>query len=251
MTFRSSIIPGAVLAAALCAAPAGAQQPKPNYDETAVPQYKLPDPLVTANGERVGDAAAWQKRRRPEVLKLFETEMFGRSPGKPKGMTFELAAIDKQALGGKAIRKQVTVYFSGDKNGPKMDLLLYLPANAKGRVPVFLGLNFGGNPAVAADPGIRLGELWVRDPQVRGRLNKVQAAEKIRGASASQWQVEMILSHGYGLATVCYNDIDPDFDDGFRNGVQPLFYKPGQTRPAADEWGSIGAWAWGLSRALD
>ena len=249
MTHR--LLSGALLAALAAFSPAGAQAPQANYDESKVPAYTLPGPLVMANGERVRDAAAWQKRRRPEILALFQAQMFGRSPAPLKTMSFEPMSIDRQALGGKAVRKQVRVFFSGDRNGPKMDLLLYLPANANGPVPVFLGLNFAGNQCVHADPGILLGDVWVRDRNAPAGVVKVRATDKMRGASAGQWQVEKILARGYGLATIFYGDIDPDFDDGFQNGVHPLFYKPGQTRPARDEWGSIGAWAWGLSRALD
>lgn len=221
--------------AALIASPAALAQPAAaNYDEAKVPAYTLPDPL----GGGVATAGAWTRQRRPEVLELFRANVYGRSPGKPTGMKFELTGVEKNALGGTAIRKQATVLFNGKPDGPRMDILIYLPAGAKKPVPLFLGLNFGGNQIVHSDPGIKENAGWTGKPRPRG-------------SSAGQWQVEKILARGYGFATVFYGDIDPDFDDGFRNGVHPLFYKPGQTRPAADEWGSIGAWAWGLSRALD
>ena len=196
------------------------------------------------------NAEMWNKVRRPEILNLFETQMYGRSPGRPKGMVFETISIDEGALGGKAVRKQVSVLFSGKQDGPKMDILLYLPTGATGPVPLFVGLNFQGNHAINPDPGIRLSTSWMR-PQKDGTVVNNHATEKARGAASSRWPVEKILARGYGLATIYYGDIDPDYDDGFQNGVHPMFYQPGQTKPADDEWGSIAAWAWGLSRAMD
>ncbi len=113
-----------------------------NYDEALVGSYTLPDPLVLANGKPVRDAKTWLQKRRPEIVSLFEDNQFGRSPGRPKDMSFDVFDKGTPALDGKAVRRQVTVYFSSDKNGPKMDLLIYLPAAARKPVPLLLNLSF-------------------------------------------------------------------------------------------------------------
>ena len=225
------------------------QGPAANYDEAKVPKYSLPDPLVMRSGERVPDAKAWQERRRPEILELYRTEVFGRSPAKPAELNFQIASIEKAALGGRAVRKRVTVWLAG-RNGPKMDLLVYLPPGAKKPSPVFLGLGFAGNQSVYNDPAIPLAEEWVRDAAM-GALVKRRAEEKSRGSAAEAWQLEKILAHGYGLATVYYGDIEPDLVGAMQYGIRPLFFRPGQTQPAADDWGAIAAWAWGLGRTMD
>lgn len=221
-----------LLALAFVSAAAFSQTPKEaNYDETRVPAYTLPDVLGGAR-----DANAWQNKRRPEIFHLLETRMFGRAPRPPAKVEAEPVAIDRQALGAKAVRKQVSVKM----NGKPVSLLLYLPAGAHGKVPLFLGLNFAGNQAIHSDPGILLPEIWNRGP------NQTPAPESSRGAKAGRWPVEKILARGYGLATAYYEEIEPDFPGGIAYGIRAA-----TPRPAADEWGAIAAWAWGLSRIMD
>jgi hypothetical protein len=204
---------------------------------------------VASDGTKVADAQAWRKKRRPEILELFRAQVYGRPPiDRPKNMTFEVFDLDREALGGAATRKQVSVYFCGEKTGPMMDILIYLPNAAKTPVPTFVLLNFGGNHTIHPDPAIRLSETWMREG--RGVANK-RATEESRGTAASSYPVGMILDRGYGLATIYYGDIDPDFDDGFKNGVHPVFDETREGNRPPDAWGSIGAWAWGLSRAMD
>ncbi|MEE3259600.1 MAG: acetylxylan esterase [Candidatus Latescibacterota bacterium] len=218
-----------------------------NYDEDQVPSYTLPDPLIMANGEPVADAATWTQARRPEILQLFKTHVYGEMPGPLPDPRFVVTEAG-EALGGRVRRRQIRIHFTAD--GPSMDLLLYLPADAQGPVPTFLGLNFFGNHTILLDPEIHLNTNWMR-PEAKNGIVDHRATIDSRGCLASRWPVETIIARGYGLATVYSGDLDPDCDDGYQNGVHPLFYKERQNRPAPNEWGTIGAWAWGLSRAVD
>src|SRR5215203_6655792 len=105
----------------LCLSPAsGQRQNEPpknvagipvNYDESLVGSYTLPDPLLLADGKRVRDAKSWYRKRRPELVRLFEEYQFGRSPGRPADMSFDVFDKGTPTFDGKAIRRQVTVYF--------------------------------------------------------------------------------------------------------------------------------------------
>jgi hypothetical protein len=226
------------------------QAQEANYDESKVPEYVLPELFLSEDGTMVTSVSQWETTRRPEIYGLFERYVYGRVPDGDYLQKAEVVGQQKGALGGMADWWEYKISLKRNDLEVSFNLLVYLPADAGGPVPVFLGYNFNGNHTVHADPGIIVTGSWVRNNERSGITNN-RTLERTRGMSASRWPVEMILERGYGVATMYYGDIDPDFDDSFQNGIHPLFYGPGQNMPEKDEWGSIAAWAWGLSRAMD
>ena len=217
-------------------------------DESKVPEYKLPDVLTRFDGGKVKSAKIWFKKQRPEILKLFTEEVYGKVPGIQGISEVKVWETSDQAVNGLVIRKQLSLFFKKNDRNLEVNVLMYLPKTEQ-KVPVFLAYNFIGNHAVYNDPNIRLTESWVsNDPSV-GIINN-QVTEQSRATASNRWPVDEIIKAGYGLVTVYYGDIDPDKPD-FSDGIQPFFYQKNQTEPWENEWGSIAAWAWGLSRVMD
>jgi dienelactone hydrolase len=233
---------------ALVAAANAQNVPPGPHDEARIPAYTLPDPLTMQDGTAVTTPAQWRDRRRPELLALFAREVYGSTPAGTLPVSVQVTEPDTPSLGGLAVRRQVTLTFGTGPRAVAARLLMYVPTRAKGPAPAFVALNFDGNHAIDADPGITVSPAWMEEgPGVVDH----RATEAARGTNAAAWPLARIAARGYAIVTAYYGDFDPDFDDGFQNGVQPLFYRAGQSRPGPSEWGAIGAWSWGLSRMLD
>jgi len=238
---KSSIL---VLLAAITGLNASMAQKAVNYDEAKVPAYILPALMQTTAGTPVTSIAQWEKQRRPELLQLFATKMYGLTPPEKIGVTYKLLQEDKNALAGKATSRQVRLTFSNGKKQIEALLLLYLPNGVTGKVPVFIGYNFKGNHSLTTDTSIRYSYNF---PLVR----KPDHPDWQRGSQSGRWPIETIISSGYALATMCYHDIFPDAPGLKDHSIVSLFadYNKGPQRP--DEWQAIGAWAWGSGRIAD
>ena len=211
-----------------------------NYDEAKVPAYTLPGVLQGESGSAIFNSTQWRIRR-AELLSLFEQNIYGRMPDNPGTMTCEKRETSADALGGLAKREQWTLKFKSPHGQAEIDVLLYRPNNVENPAPVFLGLNFQGNHTVATDPQIFLCRSWLAN--VEGHC----ATEESRGKQASRWPIQVILERGYAVVTACYNDIAPDHNDQWHDGVYRLWQHDKNDSPT----GAIGLWAWGLSRILD
>ncbi len=223
-------------------------QEEVNYDESKVPLYKLPDPLVFPGGRKVKTVKSWENRRRPQIFGIFEDQVFGKKPAGLKISSFRIVEESNATPYKNGRRKQVEMLLKKDDRELRIQLLMYLPANIE-KASLFLGCNFYGNHSVTNDVEVKITDSWCRDNPSFGIINN-QLTEQSRGVEADRWPIQMILDAGYGLATMYYGDVDPDRDD-FTDGVHPFAYTEGQTRPAPNEWGAISAWAWGLSQAMN
>ena len=213
-----------------------------NYDESKIPNYKLPNLMVQNDGGAVQSAEQWSQRRN-EILALFEEHMYGKAPDFEYKTEIYRRRLDTDLP--QATQEEVAIAISTDKGRIRLNMLLTLPKSSS-RVPIFLGLNFLGNHVTSENDQVSMTSNYVINNSSLG-ITKNFAGKEQRGKRASRWPVEMILEKGYGLATIHCGDIDPDIDDGFRNGAHALF----GTQPAPNQWGTIAAWAWGLSRAMD
>lgn len=232
----------ALLAALALTSHAAAQTSPGNTDESQVGSYTLPDLLRLQNGAPVTDAPTWAGTRRAEVLDLIAANQFGRTPSTYIPMTTEVVERDGVGLGGAAKRIQYRLRFPGSPDGPVIRVVLFVPKDAAGPTPALLHLGFSPNVLVFDEPGMDEGQAW----NVRTRT-RVPDREALLLAG---FDARPFIERGLSVAHVYYGDIEPDFDGGAAHGVRSLFGPVPRTR-ADDEWGAIGAWAWGLSRVVD
>ena len=223
-----------------------------SQDETIAAVLKtLPDALAFDDGSPVRTPADW-RRRRGELLATFTREMYGRMPPALPWTPFEVIESSDTALGGRVRRRQVALHLSDAADAPRAELLIYLPPG-DGPVPVLLGLNTWGSQTVTVDTAVRITArpVFARakdDIARRGGVVDARATDKSRGYDAAHWPIETILARGIGVATIYRGEFDADTPDHPEWGIRAA--DPALAN-GDDNFSTIGAWAWGLSRCVD
>ena len=220
-----------------------------NYDESKVPVFTPPDPLTFDDGTKVTSVKQWENRRRAELLEIFSSQMYGRTPKDDIRVTYETLAENPNFLNGKATSKQVKFIFTNGRKKHEAVLLLVLPNRSKGKTPVFVSYNYKGNHSTISDPSIILPSFFSL-PKTPDYL-RWDEDDRERGCQSNRWCYEKIIDRGYGVATMFYQDIYPDRAGQDEHGIVSLFSGYNPDRKVADQWQALGAWAWGSSRIVD
>ncbi len=217
--------------------------------EIKEPNYSIPELLTSEKGIQIKTIRQWETIRRPELLALFESEVYGKQPKRAYSLSYKILKSDTVALQNTAVRKQCIITITTVLDSLQFNLLLYIPKNISQPPPVFLGYNFYGNHTITNDPAVYVSKSWVKNSTSMGTYHNT-ATEVIRGKRAHRWPIDAIIKSGFAIATIHYGDVDPDKND-FSDGIHALLNKEPSGVSKNQEWGSIAAWALGLSRIMD
>jgi hypothetical protein len=205
-----------------------------NFDESKVSSYHLPDPLRLNDGQPVTSPELWWQRRRPEIVELFDREIYGRVPRQTPTVHWEVVSTVSESVEGIAATTKKLIGHVDNSSYPlihvDIQLTLTTPAKATGPVPVMM--EFGLSPEM-------------REAILKRMTDAQRAAFLGTGPS---WQ-QQVLAQGWGYAILIPTTVQADNGAGLTDGIIGLVNK-GQPR-SLDDWGALRAWAWGASRALD
>ncbi|HUB30676.1 MAG TPA: hypothetical protein VL967_13310 [Terracidiphilus sp.] len=204
-----------------------------NYDESKADIYpQIPDALVMNTGKPVRTPQEWWSKRRPEIVALFDRDIYGRTPANLPAVRWQVVSTVHEKNGDVPIITKTLigrVDNSADASiTVNIELTVSTPADAKGPVPVIMELGLSKE---------FLAMMAKRFPQFAAMAG-----------SGPSWQ-RQVLARGWGYAEYIPTSVQPDNGAGLTQGIIGLVNK-GQPRKI-DDWGALKAWAWGASRCLD
>jgi hypothetical protein len=244
-----------------------------NYDQDlATPCPDLPELMTMMNGEKVSSTNMWWNQRRPEIKNLFAREVYGRVPENVPDVKWEAEITDNEWIGRIPVVAKKVIGYVDNSSYPLVDveieMMVVLPANTEGPVPVLMMFGFPEFPAPAQPNRDDLEkinnsfkDLMIKnDPEMKELFEKYPAYQPIKaGQSGPNWWAppingesagtEQLLASGWGYATISTSSIQADNAAGLTRGIIGLTNK-GQPR-TPEQWGALRAWAWGASRGLD
>ena len=197
----------------------------------AAPSQDVPPLMKTAAGVTVSSSADWEQIRRPEILKLFETQVFGVRPvERPKSLSFKKIVEHRDALLSSAVLKRVKISWSGTRGGQSVIVTAFFPVSArKSPAPCFVLLS---------SDGYAIGSQRLhRDNQV------------CSDSLDEKWPVQQMIKRGYAAVAFDATDVAEDDYNAFRADVFDCFQDPDDRM--GESWGAISAWAWAASRVMD
>lgn len=192
-----------------------------NYDESKVGEYRLPELLVSQEGKIVGTPTQWENIRRPEIIKLFENNVYGQVPKELDDIQFKVVNKDENAMNGKATLKEVAITVSQSNRSITMNLVMFTPNKVNEPVPMFLVINHRG----------------------------IKTMDVTRQNKDGFWPAEEVIDAGFGISGFDVIDVSPDDKVKFKEVILKELY-PEQLEMKNGMRG-LGAWGWGASRAID